>query len=159
MGGMIIILIIMIIMISVSCFLVGRKMAATKNSFLRQHPVVVKIFLLGYVVFAGCFVFPFGSEPFPLDFTKLYLIVLSYGMIGLGLAGVYGAAKERLVYPRVLFLTILGMICRYILEYGEVSNTYNFTMLNIISYMAIVPTFIVIAYHYAMKYLIAKKLP
>jgi len=27
-------------------------------------------------------------------------------------------------------LVVLGMISRYFLEYGEVSNTYNFTLLN-----------------------------
>lgn len=157
MDGMIIILIIMIVIIGGACFLAGRKMVTSENSFLRQYPGFVKFFLLGYVVFAGCFVFPFGSEPFPFDFTKLYLVVMSYGMIGIGFAGVYGAAKERLLYPRVLVLTILGMICRYILEYGEVSNAYNFTILNIISYIAIIPTFTVVAYHYAVKYPIIKR--
>ncbi len=29
-----------------------------------------------------------------------------------------------------LAFTIIGYGCRYLLEYGEVSNTYNFTVLN-----------------------------
>ena len=78
-------------------------------------------------------------------------------MIGLGFAGLYGIAKEKLVYLITLSLTILGMIFRYILEYGEVSNGYNFTMLNIISYIAIIPILTGATYHYILKYLSKKK--
>ena len=31
-----------------------------------------------------------------------------------------------------LVLTLLGLVARYLLEYGEVSNTYNFTFRNIL---------------------------
>lgn len=157
MGGMIIVLIIMVIGIGGGSFLLGRKMATTNNTFARCNTIIIKGFLLSYVVFVGCFVFPFGSEPFPFDFTKLYLIVASYGMIGLGFAGLYGVKKEKTIYIRVLFLTVLGMIGRYILEYGEVSNTYNFTLWNIISYLAIIPTFTAIGYYYIAKNMIVKK--
>ena len=161
MGGMIIVLIIMVIGIGGGSFLLGRKMASkiatTDNSFLRGNTTLIKVFLLSYVVFAGCFVFPIRSEPFPLDFTKLYLLIASYGAIGLGFAGVYEAEKGKTVYSRVLFLTVLGMICRYILEYGETSNTYNFTIRNIISYLAIIPAFTAIGYHYIAKNIIVKK--
>ena len=36
-----------------------------------------------------------------------------------------------------LGITILGMIARYFLEYGEVSNTYNFTLKNIVIHIVI----------------------
>lgn len=34
-------------------------------------------------------------------------------------------------------ITILGMLARYFLEYGEVSNTYNFTLKNVMIHMVI----------------------
>lgn len=148
---------IVIIIIIVSCFLLGRRMAKNLNSYLRKHPALPKVILLAYLVFAGCFVFPISSEKFPLDFMKVYLLVGSYGIIGLGFVGLYGVAKEKFIYPITLILTGLGMVCRYILEYGEVSNTYNFTLLNVISYIAIIPIFTVAAYHYIEKYLSSKK--
>lgn len=84
---------------------------------MRKHPAFAKIIFLAYIVFVGCSDFPISSELFPLDFMKVYQIVASYGMIGLGFAGLYGIAKEKLVYLITLSLTILGMIFRYILEY------------------------------------------
>lgn len=124
--------------------------------YLQNHPKVLKRFILGYIIFAGCFVFPFGNELFPFDFTKAYLVIASYGIIGLGFAGIYGIHKEKFVYAASLFLTVLGMICRYILEYGEVSNTMNFTLFNIVSYVAVIPVFTVAAYYFSIKYLIIK---
>ena len=169
--------IIVILIISILCFLSGRRMAEnraekkqntenpTKGSraaqsikhFLMRHPVMVKGLLLFYIAFAGCFTFPIRSQPYPLDFTKAYLLICSYGIIGLGFAGLYGEAKERTVYPLTLLMTILGMVCRYVLEYGEASNVYNFTMLNILSYIILIPAFTVGAYHYIVKYLISAR--
>lgn len=85
---------------------------------------------------------------------KAYLVAASYGIIGLGFAGIYGIHKEKFVYIASLILTVLGMICRYILEYEEVSNTMNFTQFNIISYLVVIPIFIVIAYRFILKYLV-----
>jgi len=124
--------------------------------YLQEHPRIPKIIVLGYIVFAGCFVFPFGNERFPFDFTKAYLVIASYGIIGLGFAGIYSIHKEKFVYVGTLILTGLGMMCRYILEYGEVSNTRNFTPFNIIFYLAIIPIFTVLAYHFIVKYSIKK---
>lgn len=151
------ILVVVLLIVVVSCFFIGRRTAKNSNSYLRKHPTLAKVILLAYIVFAGCFVFPISSEPFPIDFMKVYLIVASYGMIGLGFAGLYGVAKEKWVYLITFSLTILGMIFRYVLEYGEVSNNYNFTMLNVVSYIAIIPMFTVIIYHYNLKYLSKKK--
>ena len=77
---------------------------------------MVKGLLLFYIAFVGCFTFPIRSQPYPLDFTKAYLLICSYGIIGLGFAGLYGEAKERTVYPLTLLMTILGMVCRYVLN-------------------------------------------
>ncbi len=59
--------------------------------FFKVHPQIPKILILGYIVFAGCFVFPIRSDPFPLDFQGVYLLVASYGVIALALAGIWGS--------------------------------------------------------------------
>lgn len=139
------------------CFWAGSKTASHADNFLTRRPAIVKTVLLVYVVFAGCFTFPIRSDLFPLDSAKLYLIIASYGIIGLGFAGVYGPKKEKIIYPVTLMFTILGILCRYLLEYGEVSNYYNFTLFNIASYIVVIPIYTVLAYHYIVKCLLSKK--
>lgn len=151
--GLIVILIITISILPIIFFIFGRKAAKDPNNIIRRYPVIAKVFIWGYVIFAGCFVYPVRSEPYPLDFNKLYLLLVSYGIIGLGLAATYGEKKERRLYPMALLLTIVGMCCRYFMEYGETSNTYNFTMFNIVSYAVIMPVYTVGAYYFIGRYL------
>ena len=56
-----------------------------------------------------------------------------------------------MVYFATLFLTAAGMGCRYLLEFGEVSNTYNFTLFNGISYLALIPAGTAMAYHWMAR--------
>lgn len=146
-------LIVMLVVVVGSFMLIGIRTAKNPDNFLRRHPGFAKFILLAYIVFAGCFVFPIGSNPYPFNLSKLYLLTASYGIIGLGFAGLYGDSKEKFVYPATLVLTIAGMLCRYLIEYGEVSNTYNFTTVNVISYLVMIPLFTVAAYSLIVKYL------
>lgn len=123
------------------------------RAYLLAHPAVVKGLILGYVVFAGCFTFPFGNKEFPLDLTKAYLVLVGYGVIGLGFAGIYGVGKERFVGGITLLLTVAGLLCRFLLEYGEVSNVMNFTPWNVILYLVLVPLYTLLTYHFIVKYL------
>lgn len=109
-------------------------------------PLIPKILVWGYIIFAGCFVFPIRSEPFPLDFQGVYMLAESYGVIALAFAGIWGPNRERMVYMVTFVLTSIGMVCQYLLEFGEVSNTYNFTLFNIISYLLIIPIGTTISY-------------
>lgn len=103
------------------------------------HSGLLRVLLMGYIIFAGCFVFPIRSEPFPLDFSGVYLLASSYGVIALASAGIFGPGRGKKVYITTFLLTVIGMVCRYFLEFGEVSNTYNFTFFNIVSYLALIP--------------------
>ncbi len=131
-------------------------MSRTAAEFLQKHPVLVKAIVLGYIVFAGCFVFPIRSEKFPLDFMGVYLIAASYGIIALSLAGVYGPNKGPAVYLRTLVFTVLGLLCRYFLEYGEVSNTYNFTVGNVALYLVLIPLGTFLAYYFIVRKLLSE---
>lgn len=122
--------------------------------YLQDHPKVAKGFIFGYIIFAASFIFPFANELYPFDLLKVYLVVVFYGIIGIGLVGIYGIHKEKSVYTVTLIFTALGMILKYILNYGEVSNTMNFTAINIISYLIVIPLVTVFAYHYIAKLLL-----
>ncbi len=119
--------------------------------FFEKHSQLPGILLMGYIIFAGCFVFPIRSEPFPLDFSGVYLLVSSYGVIALASAGIFGPGRGRKVYITTFLLTAIGMGCRYLLEFGEVSNTYNFTLFNIVSYLALIPTGTAAAYCWIVR--------
>lgn len=121
------------------------------KTYLQTHPNIVKSFTYTYIVFAGCFTFPLWSEKFPLDWTRIYLVVVEYGVIALALASIYGIKKEKIVCLQTFALTMIGLICRYFLEFGEHSNTYNFTLINIILYILVVPVYTMIAYHFIVK--------
>ena len=119
--------------------------------FFEKHSQLPGILLMGYIIFAGCFVFPIRSEPFPLDFSGVYLLVSSYGVIALASAGIFGPGREKKVYITTFLLTAIGMGCRYLLEFGEVSNTYNFTLFNIVSYLALIPAGTAAAYCWIVR--------
>lgn len=119
--------------------------------FFEKHSQLPGILLMGYIIFAGCFVFPIRSEPFPLDFSGVYLLVSSYGVIALASAGIFGPGRGRKVYITTFLLTAIGMGCRYLLEFGEVSNTYNFTLFNIVSYLALIPAGTAAAYCWVVR--------
>lgn len=119
--------------------------------FFEKHSQLPGILLMGYIIFAGCFVFPIRSEPFPLDFSGVYLLVSSYGVIALASAGIFGPGRGRKVYITTFLLAAIGMGCRYLLEFGEVSNTYNFTLFNIVSYLALIPAGTAAAYCWIVR--------
>lgn len=102
--------------------------------------------LLGYITFNGCFVFPFSNERFPFDFSKAILVISCYGIIGMCFTGLLKKGRSFIVFISTLFFTIIGLICRYFLEYGEVSNTMNFIPINIALYLTIVPFYCTLAY-------------
>ena len=76
------------------------------------------------------------------------MLAASYGVIALAFAGIWGPDRERKVYIVTFILTVIGMLCRYLLEFGEVSNTYNFTLFNIVSYLVIIPIGTTIFYRF-----------
>lgn len=123
------------------------------QKFLKAHPQVPKALTIGYIIFVGCFEFPISNAPFPPDFQGLYVVLTSYGMIALAFAVSWGADRWRLVYLLMLLFTAVGMGCRYLLEFGEVSNTYNFTLINVISYLVIIPLGTTIAYQWIVRML------
>ncbi|MBQ3615832.1 MAG: hypothetical protein II993_07555 [Anaerotignum sp.] len=99
-------------------------------------------------IFLTCFSFPLWSDRFPLKWHDIFTFVSTYGIFAAGLYAVYGEDRGPGLYPRMILFTVIGMICRYFLEFGEVSNTYNFTLFNIVVYLLVVPVFTLLAYEF-----------
>ena len=120
------------------------------TEYFRSHIKLARALVLGYVVFMACFAFPIhnalGGEGFSMTWNRAYVLVAGYGVVATALAGVYGMGKEGLIYLKVLAFTVLGLVCRYLLEFGEVSNTYNFTLGSIAAYLLLIPLATTAAY-------------
>ena len=114
--------------------------------FVQKHKKLSWLVLIGYLIFCGCFVFPLSNERWSPDFEKACMIIVSYGILVTLFASLLGRNKTIHVYSISLLFTTLGMILRYIIEYGEYSNTINFTHINIIMYLGIIPVFCTLIY-------------
>jgi len=136
---------IFILMMSCLGFFTYKKTPQLK-AFFTAYPLALKLLIWGYIVFNACFSFPISSNRFPLDFSKAYLLLTSYGVIALSFAGVYREKKHFSVLLQTFVFCVSGLVCRYFLEFGEVSNSYNFTLFNIILYLSAMPIYTVLAY-------------
>ena len=109
---------------------------------------IMKKLIWTFWIVITCFGFPLWSERFPLKWSDIFTFVSTYGILTAGLYGVYGEDRGPSLYPRMILFTMIGMVCRYFLEFGEVSNTYNFTLFNIVVYLFVVPVFTLLAYEF-----------
>lgn len=116
-----------------------------------HRPDIMGKIIWAFWIFITCFQFPLWSERFPLKWHDVSAFISTYGLLGIGLYGVYGEDRGPYLYPRMVLFTVIGMVCRYFFEFGEVSNTYNFTLFNIVVYLLAVPVFTLLFYEFADK--------
>lgn len=117
----------------------------------QQKVGVMKWIIWGFWIFLTCFGFPLWSKQMPLKWADIFTFISTYGILALGLYGVYGEDRGPFLFPRMMVVTVIGMICRYFLEFGEVSNTYNFTLLNIVVYLFAAPVYGLLVYEFGEK--------
>lgn len=118
---------------------------------IKKHKTITWIVVMSYIIYNGCFAFPFSNELLPFDYSKGLMIITCYGIIGICFTGLLVNRREIVVLAVTLFFTIIGLICRYFLEFGEVSNTMNFIPINIILYLVIVPIYCTLVYSLICK--------
>ncbi len=114
--------------------------------FFREHPLLTRVLTLGYTALMCCFLFPLGNTP-PLQLA-FFMILMA-----LCLAEACGPGRDVSVFLLVLAAAIAGLLGRYLLEYGEVSNTRNFTVENVLWFLFSVPLAMTAAYHILVKWL------
>ena len=108
---------------------------------IREHKKLFCIMGLVFVVCLECCVFPVGSSTLGGNSISILINFATAVAIGKCVGEI-----EVIMFPKVSWLpilllnlgiTIMGMVARYFLEYGEVSNTYNFTLKNILIHTVI----------------------
>ena len=106
-----------------------------------KHKKIVCIVGLLFVILLECCVFPVGS----ITHTKWFTIGIINLITAVGICKCV-SEMEATLFPKASWgmisllnigITIMGMVSRYFLEYGEVSNTYNFTPKKIVIHMII----------------------
>ena len=106
-----------------------------------KHKKMVCILGLLFVILLECCVFPVGSithtEWFTIGIINLITAVGICKCVGEMEAALFPKASGVMISFLNLGITIMGMVLRYFLEYGEVSNTYNFTPKKIAIHMII----------------------
>ena len=116
--------------------------------FINKKKKITWVTILVYIVFNSCFMFPLLNimiKTKTIDYLFSYLIVVGYIMIAFILTGLL-KEKPIKVYFLTLFFTAIGLGCRYILEFGEVSNIVNFTGINVLIFLIVIPIFVMIVY-------------
>ncbi len=106
------------------------------------------VFKAGFIIFTlveTCCAFPIISNT---GFEPLRILILIFAciVIGKGFAVFFPSLSFGKLCVSFLLITAVGLVCRYLLEFGEVSNTLNFTTVNIISYMIVVPIICLASY-------------
>lgn len=106
------------------------------KEFVYEHKKQAIIVGFLFIILLQCCVFPAINRTHNVSYT----IALVNFMAAIGICKCTGDLEAEFlpdgVWRQVLLLnlvlTLLGMSARYLLEYGEVSNTYNFTFRNIL---------------------------
>ena len=112
------------------------------SSFVLSHKKGFFLFACAWFVFIGCCAFPVINltKAFPLQITLLNLFTVCIS-----------SKKITKSILLALSMTLIGFLCRYLLEYGEVSNAYNFTLPNIALHLLITGILILLSHFFASK--------
>lgn len=112
-------------------------MGPSKRIQQYRKPLLIGMALFSCIV-GGC-LFPIVNcnpeNPVETSLVMKTIILLSvfifYTELGMLQAALFPNGSIGFAAALNLGMTVLGLIFRYLLEYGEVSNTYNFTAANV----------------------------
>ena len=111
------------------------------RTYVNEHKKLFAIIGLIFIICLECCVFPVGNFAYGGNITISLINLAAAIGIGKCLGEIEAMLMPKVTWVLVLLLnvgvTIMGMVARYFLEYGEVSNTYNFTLKNILMHTVI----------------------
>ena len=111
------------------------------KAYVSKHRTISYILGISFLVFINCCGFPILNlnKKWPLMITATQIYVVSAGALlsGAILAGLFPKRKFAVVAAVDFAAITIGLACRYLLELGEVSNTYNFTLPNTLLHIGI----------------------
>ena len=99
-----------------------------------KKTLCIIIFILFVVISCASFpIYNFGEHyTYALSGVSLYLNLICYIELGVFEKKILFSCKLWQVAMLNFGIVLIGMLCRYFLEYGEVSNLYNFTIPNVL---------------------------
>lgn len=111
------------------------------QTYINEHKKLLCIIGLLFVVCMECCVFPVGnikiSGGMTIGYINIFTAIVLCKCLGEIEAAMFPKASWVLILLLNLGITIMGMVARYFLEYGEVSNNYNFTLQNMLVHLVI----------------------
>lgn len=127
-------------------------------TLLQSHRKIVIACFWIIAIFFGCFTFPFinltkilSDTEKQISIINLFVCIVAYAEVGLLSGYLFDKKKTIIVLLINISHIVAGMICRYFLEFGEVSNTYNFTLLNVAIHIVAVLCICLCSYLHAKK--------
>ena len=109
--------------------------------FYEKHPKASAAITLAFYVFVGACCFPIYNLtrewPFMLTCCIVFAAVSLYYTLGGIEVTMLPQCGIQHILSLNLLLVLLGMGARYLLEFGEVSNTYNFTGPNMLLHIGV----------------------
>lgn len=109
------------------------------KELISSHRKGFLIFTCIFLIFIGCFAFPIVNfspdAPQISRWLNLAVAFFAYYEIGLLLGALYDGKEQWKGCGLSLLMTVIGFASRYLLEFGEVSNSYNFIPSNIIVHL------------------------
>lgn len=123
------------------------------SKLLNKNKKLSWVLFIAYIaIFIGCAGFPLFPRYTGYSNIIIHLANAVY-MTPLMFVALLGKGKAVKAYSVSFVSLLIGMICRYFIEFGEVSNSANFTIINVISFLVILPLVYMFTY-----YLYSKKL-
>ena len=126
------------------------------ESWFRTHRKTAAASMLLFFVFLSCCSFPVYNltkhYSGTLTFTNVFVSVSIYAYLGGFMTRLRPRAGLREVFLIHLAVVLGGMLARFLLEFGEVSNTYNFTLPNIALHLAVTLSISTLSWWWAKRH-------
>jgi len=126
-----------------------------ENSGKAVRGLLPYVLAFGVIILFNCFGFPVYNlnKAWPLSIQAEYVFMgVSYAVFSGGmLAGLFPKRRCRFIVLLTAALACGGLACRFLLEFGEVSNTYNFTLPNILLHLGTVTALCSLSWLCAVK--------
>jgi len=126
------------------------------ETWFRSHRRIAAASMFLFFVILACSSFPIYNltKQFSttLTFTNVFVSVSIYAYLGAFMTCLRPQARIEEVFLIHLAIVLGGMLCRFLLEFGEVSNTYNFTLPNIALHLTVTLTISTVSWWWAKNH-------
>lgn len=124
--------------------------------WIQNHRKLATALAIAFFIVMACCAFPIYNltKQYSKAFTLLSLLlnISVYYYLGTAMAFFLPKASKGQMVLVSLLLIGAGMLCRWLLEYGEVSNMYNFTPANIALHLLVTMVLSTLSWYWARRH-------